>query len=413
LIMAASNQVAIALQNVRLLEESQSRAEEQSVLNEIGQALAASQDVDQVLEQSYRGVRELLGASSFYMTLYDAELDNVSLGLQAIEGEVSRLSGSAPIARGGLTDHLIRTRQPLLLPDRVQERTAEMGFDLIPLQSGQDSVSWVGVPILIGDQVLGTMVALSYSRPRAFATRSQELLVALANHTALALQNVRLLEETRAALAEVEETHRSYLRRGWQEHLRQRDILERGGFVFDRVRSERPENVESVRALWKPEMALALNRRGAGAIVDDDAHRTGLAVPISLRGQTLGVLGVEAGEGERQWTDDDVALIEAIAEQLAQTLESARLFSDTQRRAERERLIGEITAKIRASTDISAILQTTAEELGQALGTSRALVRLGPAEDLADDAQPLGSGGEAPSARHLADEAPWPGEGAQ
>jgi GAF domain-containing protein len=381
LLVAVGNQLAITLQNVRLLEESQSRAEEQSALNEIGQALAASQDVDEVMERAYRGVRELLGATSFYMTLYDAVRDEMSLGLQAVEGEVSRLSGSTSIARGGLTDHLLRIRQPLLLPDRVQERVTEMGFELIPLQSRGMSVSWVGVPILIGDQVLGTMVALSYSRPRAFDLRSQELLVALANHVALSLQNVRLLEETRAALAEVEETHRSYLRRGWQEHLRQRNILEQGGFVFDRSQPERAESVEPVPALWRPEMDLALDRRGAGAAVDGEAERTGLAIPISLRGQTLGVLGVEAVDGERQWTDDDVALIEAIAEQLAQTLESARLFADTQRRAERERLIGEITAKIRTSTDIQDILETTATELGRALGTSRALVHLGFEQD--------------------------------
>ncbi|MGD9048605.1 MAG: hypothetical protein PVF77_11170, partial [Anaerolineae bacterium] len=78
----------------------------------------------------------------------------------------------------------------------------------------------------------------------------------------------------------------------------------------------------------------------------------------------------------RQWTEDEIALVESISEQLGQALESARLFADTQRGAERERLIGEITAKIRASTDMKAILETTAAELGQVLGTSRALVRL-------------------------------------
>jgi GAF domain-containing protein len=381
LLMAVGNQLATALENLRLLEDSQFRAKEQSALNEIGQALAASQDVDQVMQQAYRGVKELLGANNFYITLYGAELEEMSYGLQAIEGEVGRLSGSESISRGGLTDYLIQTKEPLLLPDRVQERMAEMGFDWIPLQSGRIAASWVGVPLLIGERVLGTMAALTYLRPRAFDARSQELLVALANHTALALQNVQLLEETRAALAEAETTHRSYLRRGWQEHLRQRDILERGGFVFDRSRSERAENVEAVPALWRPEMEMALERRGAGATVDGEAQRTGLAIPISLRGQTLGVLGVEVVDGERQWTDDDVALIEAIAEQLAQTLESARLFADTQRRAERERLIGEITAKIRTSTDVQDILETAATELGRALGTSRALVHLGFEED--------------------------------
>jgi GAF domain-containing protein len=88
------------------------------------------------------------------------------------------------------------------------------------------------------------------------------------------------------------------------------------------------------------------------------------------------VLGVEAPEGERQWGEDDIALIEAIGEQLAQTLESARLFADSQRHVERERLVGDITAKLRASTDVRHIIETAAVELGQALGTSRAMVRL-------------------------------------
>jgi GAF domain-containing protein len=89
------------------------------------------------------------------------------------------------------------------------------------------------------------------------------------------------------------------------------------------------------------------------------------------------VVGVESPSGDRQWTEEDVAFVQAIGEQLGQTLESARLFAETQRRAERERLIGDITAKIRSSTDMHDILETAAVELGQALGTSRALIRVG------------------------------------
>jgi len=66
-----------------------------------------------------------------------------------------------------------------------------------------------------------------------------------------------------------------------------------------------------------------------------------------------------------------------VSDQLGQALESARLFADAQRRAERERLIGEITAHIRASTDMQDIAETTATELGRVLGTARALVRVG------------------------------------
>jgi GAF domain-containing protein len=117
----------------------------------------------------------------------------------------------------------------------------------------------------------------------------------------------------------------------------------------------------------------------------DDGERTGLAIPISVRGQTIGVVGVESPDGDRQWTKDDVAFVQAVSEQLGQTLESARLFAETQRRAERERLIGDITAKIRASTDMQDILETAAVELGQALGTSRALIRVGLEELDADE----------------------------
>jgi GAF domain-containing protein len=103
-------------------------------------------------------------------------------------------------------------------------------------------------------------------------------------------------------------------------------------------------------------------------------------------------VGVEAPSGDREWTEEDVAFVQAISEQLGQTLESARLFAETQRRAERERLIGDITSKIRASTDMHDILETAAVELGQALGTSRALIRVGlqdlDASQSGNDSQP-------------------------
>ena len=127
-------------------------------------------------------------------------------------------------------------------------------------------------------------------------------------------------------------------------------------------------------------MTRALEEGSPSAIrsTDGGQERTGVAVPIKLRGQTLGVLGVETDAGDRQWSDEEMALLAEISQQLGQALENARLFADTERTAERERLIGEITAKIRASNDVRDILRTTAEELGQVLGTSRALVQLAP-----------------------------------
>jgi GAF domain-containing protein len=113
----------------------------------------------------------------------------------------------------------------------------------------------------------------------------------------------------------------------------------------------------------------------------DTPQRSALAAPIRLRGQTIGVLDFYNEGGQRRWTDDDKALVEALADQIAQALETQRLFEQTQRRAYRERLTSEIAGKIRAASDVHSILETAAEELGRALGVSRTLVHLGSSID--------------------------------
>ncbi len=229
----------------------------------------------------------------------------------------------------------------------------------------------------IGGEAVGR-VYVAYTQDYDFLDEESALLGDITRRVSGYIENRRLIEQTQAALAEVEATHRSYLRREWQDHLRQHEMLQRGGFVYDLLQADRAGAVAAVPDLWRPEMEQAIAQRDAVIIQDDGGNgRAGLAIPITVRGETIGVLGVEAPGGERQWTEDDLALIAAVSDQLGQTLETARLFADTQRRAERERLIGEITAKIRASTDIEDILETTAVELGRVLGTSRAIVRLG------------------------------------
>ena len=106
-------------------------------------------------------------------------------------------------------------------------------------------------------------------------------------------------------------------------------------------------------------------------------EQAALVVPIRLRDEAIGVLGLQETKDGRRWTEDEVTLIETIADQMALAIENARLLTDTQQRAERERVIANITAQVRASMDPETILQTAVRELGAALGTDRAFVRLG------------------------------------
>lgn len=94
---------------------------------------------------------------------------------------------------------------------------------------------------------------------------------------------------------------------------------------------------------------------------------TTMTLPIKLRGQTIGVLAVRSKKGEREWTRSEINLLEAAADRAGLALENARLVESAQRRASRERSIGEISAKIGAVSDINSILQTAVEELGRKL----------------------------------------------
>jgi GAF domain-containing protein len=95
-------------------------------------------------------------------------------------------------------------------------------------------------------------------------------------------------------------------------------------------------------------------------------------------------------EGElARWTHDEIQVVHTIVTQFSLALENARLIEETQRRAERERRISEITARIRSSNDPQVILQTAAAELSNALQVTRSQIIINPAPEIA----PTSAGG--------------------
>ncbi|OQY20901.1 MAG: hypothetical protein B6I35_09725, partial [Anaerolineaceae bacterium 4572_32.2] len=95
-----------------------------------------------------------------------------------------------------------------------------------------------------------------------------------------------------------------------------------------------------------------------------------------MRGDVIGVLDTYKPGGADEWMPEEVALLETLADQLGTALESARLYGDAQRSAARERLVSEITDRMRRAADVEGIVQAAVDELFSVLGTSRAFVRL-------------------------------------
>jgi GAF domain-containing protein len=104
--------------------------------------------------------------------------------------------------------------------------------------------------------------------------------------------------------------------------------------------------------------------------------RSEMALPLTSRGQVIGALTVQSTEAEA-FSGEDMAVLQTMADQIANAIENARLFEETQHLAQRERTISQITSRLRSALNLETILQTAVQELGQALGASEAIVSLG------------------------------------
>jgi GAF domain-containing protein len=98
-----------------------------------------------------------------------------------------------------------------------------------------------------------------------------------------------------------------------------------------------------------------------------------VAIPIKLRGQTIGVVSLKLKEG---YDSNTVSIIESAAERLASAMESARLYEEARLRADREQSISRVTTAISASAGYEQILQTTVREIGNILGDTEVAIQI-------------------------------------
>ena len=98
-----------------------------------------------------------------------------------------------------------------------------------------------------------------------------------------------------------------------------------------------------------------------------------MAIPIKLRGQTIGVVSANLKQG---YTQDTISTLQLAIERLALSLESARLYEEARLRADREQMIAQITSSISSAIDVETILRTTVEEVGKSLGDAEITIEI-------------------------------------
>ncbi len=245
-----------------------------------------------------------------------------------------------------------------------------------------DTRSEAALPLRSRGQVLGALSVQS-THPDAFDPESVSVLQTMVDQVAVAIDNARLLAQAQTAL---EAERRAYGLASRQDWSRLARVRAESGYIGVRQAVATTSDATEVALLvaqgeWSPEMRVA--QRTRQSVTGQHEGMPTLAVPILVREQVVGVLNFSKSEQATgltpgaTWTQEEVTLLEALAGQLGQALDAARLYRQTQLRAAREGAIREITDQMQRATDITALMRITAQALNQTLGGSRVYVRLG------------------------------------
>jgi GAF domain-containing protein len=329
----------------------QKRATQLEAVSSVARTIASMQDIDTLLPAITK--------------LVSQQFDFYHVGIFLLDGQRQNVVLRAANSQGGLR---MLTRQHSLPLDShsIVGSSTLRGEPRIALDVGADSAyfnnpdlpntrSEMAIPLRVAGDVIGSLDVQS-TETNAFSQEDISVLTTLADQIAIAIENARLFGETKKALNESRVMFEQYTQQEWTSFARQAKTR---GYLFDGkhvVALDKNSRRDPIKAVIQ-----------TGSLAREKSSAT-VAVPIKLRGQTIGVLDVRAKSGQRPWKPDEIAMLEAAAERAALALENARLIESAQRRAARERAIGDISTRIGAVSNLEAILQTAVEELGRKIG---------------------------------------------
>lgn len=257
-------------------------------------------------------------------------------------------------------------------------RVSATGEPRVTLNTGADAVyfnnpylpntnSEMALPLKVQNNVIGVLDVQS-DQPQAFNEDDVAIMQVLADQLAIAIERARLLQEVERNLKELESAYGRYTSENWKK-LSIGNLTAYKGYRFDNVRlepiTELPELAGTVLKTGTP-----ANSNGSSPGLDKE-HK--VAVPIKLRGQTIGAISLKLKEG---YDRNTLSVIELAAERLASAMESARLYEEARLRADREQSISRVTTAISASTEYDQILQTTIREIGNILNDTEVAIQI-------------------------------------
>lgn len=385
------------------------RNQELATLNAISHELSKLGEPAEIAQLIHAMIGKILDNRNLYVALYDEQKGEVSFPAYTIDGQPYH----APTRKLGLglTEYIIRTKSPLYIRRDLEGALRKLGLQL----SGRSAQCWMGVPMLVGDKVVGVITIQDYERPEAYDQAQLELLRTIASHAAIVVENARLYGAMKQHADRVALTNRIS-----QAVRCTLDVSE----VFETAVRELGThlNVDRCSLFMKDEFAgrgtnvaeYHLSGVGPAAHDFDLSKVNGLSAAVQKFGvlafdnvaederirdlyegmlkqfqvksimyigvmvgdELLGVFALSTTRHTRQWSETDIEVAKSVADQTGIAIRQARLYEKAEATSARQALVNTLGDAIRSSLSLPDVLETTVRELGKALSASRVQVRL-------------------------------------
>ena len=331
------------------------------VVAEIARDAATARDVMDLLSRTAQLIQSRF---SFYHTgifMLDKEGEYAILTTSPTDAGKQMIANGHKLRVGeiGIVGRVASTGEPRITLDTGAD-AAYFNNPYLP-----DTRSEMALPLKVDQRVIGVLDIQS-TEPQAFNDEDIAIMQALVDQLSTAIEKTRLLQQVEKSLYELQQAYGESTKDIWHS-MADNNLLRESGYHFDNIKIQPIQTTtpEGYKAIKTGDII-----RSDG---DTETNSNLVAIPIKIRGQSIGVVTVKLRKGYKQNT---VKTLEQAIERLAGSLESARLFEEAKLRADREQAIARVTTNISSATEISSILKTAVEEIGKTLGDTEVKVQI-------------------------------------
>jgi len=329
---------------------------------EIARDSASAHSLTELLNKASALIQERFGLYHTGIFLLDHNKEFAVLTASPTEAGKQMIANNHKLRIGevGIVGRVAYTEEPRITLDTGAD-AAYFNNPLLPKTRSE-----MALPLKVENRTIGVLDVQS-EQPQAFNKDDVTIMQILADQLATAIERTTLLQQVEQSLTDLQKAYGQFTREGWKT-LGESGFLGKTGYRFDNIRiqpiSEAPEpgNV----AMRSGNLVLHNDK-------NDAAGENQVAIPIKLRGQTIGVVSAKLKEG---YTPNTISTLELAIERLALSLESARLYEEARLRADREQTIAQVATNITSANGFDAILRTTVEEIGRSIGDSEVSIQI-------------------------------------